>query len=57
MDGWIDVLRLYDLFNSISVISERWLGDDKRLCATESRLLLETDFRNQRGSNLGRTGQ
>ena len=29
------------VFNSISVISERWEGDNGRLCAMKPRLLLE----------------
>ena len=30
-----DDLLFYILFNSISVISGQWLGDNERLCATE----------------------
>ena len=41
MDGWMDDLRFYGPFISISVISGRWTGDNKRLCATEPRLLLK----------------
>ena len=37
---WIDNLRIYVLFNSISVISGRLEGDNKRLCAMEPCLLL-----------------
>ena len=37
-DGWMDDLRFYVLFNSISVISGRCLGDNERLCAMELRL-------------------
>ena len=33
---WIDELRFHVLFNSISVISERWEGDNERLCAVET---------------------
>ena len=33
MDGWMDDLRFYVLFNSISVISGRSLGDNEMLCA------------------------
>ena len=29
----MDDLRFYILFNSIAVISGRWLGDNERLCA------------------------
>ena len=39
-DGWLDDLRFYVLFNSISVISGRWAGDNERLCAMEPRLRL-----------------
>ena len=39
-DGWMDDLRFYVLFNSISVISGRCLDDDERLCAMELRLRL-----------------
>ena len=31
----MDDLRFYVLFNSISVISGRWLGGNERLCAVE----------------------
>ena len=34
-------LRFYVLFNSISVISERWLGDNERLCIMEPHLRLK----------------
>ena len=34
MDNW----RFNVLFDSISVISGRWLGDNERLCAKEPRL-------------------
>ena len=34
-DGWMDDLRFYVLFNSISVISGQWVGDNERLCAME----------------------
>ena len=37
---WMDDLRFYVLFNSISVISGRWADDNERLCAEESRLQL-----------------
>ena len=40
MDGWMDGLRLYILFNSISVISEWWEVDNERLCVIELRLKL-----------------
>ena len=38
---WMDDLQFYVLFYSISVISGRWPGDNKKLCATESRLRLK----------------
>ena len=38
MDGW---LAIYILFNSFSVISGWWQGDNERLCAMESRSQLE----------------
>ena len=34
-DGWMDDLRFYVLFNSISVISGRCSDDNERLCAME----------------------
>ena len=37
MDGWMDDLQFYVLFNSFSVISERCLDDNERLCAVELR--------------------
>ena len=40
MDAWMDDLRFYVLFNSISVISERCLDENGRLCAMELRLWL-----------------
>ena len=40
MDGWMDDLRFYVLFNSISVISGRCIDDNERLCAMELRLRL-----------------
>ena len=35
IDGWMDHLRFYVLFNSISVISGRCFDDNERLCAME----------------------
>ena len=32
-NGWVDDLRFYVLFNSISVISGQCLDDNERLCA------------------------
>ena len=40
INGWMDDLRFYVLFNSISVISGRWAGDRERLFAMELRLRL-----------------
>ena len=40
MDGWMDDLRFYVLFNSISVITGRCSDDNERLCAMELRLRL-----------------
>ena len=37
MDGWMDNLQFYVLFNSISVISERCEIDNEKLCAMELR--------------------
>ena len=34
-NGWMDDLRFYALFNSISVISGRWVDDNEKLCAVE----------------------
>ena len=42
MDGWMDDLRFYVLFNSISVISGRCLDDNERLCAMELRLRMRS---------------
>ena len=33
--SWLDYLRFYILFNSISVILERWEDDNERLCVME----------------------
>ena len=38
---WMDDLRFHVLFNSVLVISERWMGDNERLCTIESRLRLK----------------
>ena len=35
---WMDDLRFYVIFNSISVISGRWLADNERICAIEPLL-------------------
>ena len=34
--GWVDDLRFYVLFNSISVISGQCLDDNERLCAMDA---------------------
>ena len=52
MDRWMDDLRFYVLFNSVSVISGRWADDSETLCAMEPRLRLRR-FRLERGSNSG----
>ena len=36
MDGWMDDLQFYVLFNSISVISGQWADDNERLCLERS---------------------
>ena len=36
-DEWMDDLRLYVLFNSVSVISGRCMDDNERLCSMELR--------------------
>ena len=51
-NGWMDDLRFYILFNSISVISGRLADDNERLCAMAPRLRLRR-FRHERGSNPG----
>ena len=39
MDGWMGGgLRFFVLFNSISLISGQWAGDNQRLCAKKPRL-------------------
>ena len=48
----MDDLRFSVLFNSISVILERWADANERLCAMEPRLRLRK-FRLERGSNPG----
>ena len=49
---WMDDLRFYVLFNSISVIAGRWAGDNERLCEMEPRIRFRK-FRLGRGSNSG----
>ena len=38
MDGCMDDMRFFVLFNSISVISGLWADDNERLCAMEPLL-------------------
>ena len=38
---WIDNLGFYLFFNSISVISGRWEGDNKKQCAIEYLLQIK----------------
>ena len=52
IDGWMDDLRFYVLFNSISVISRRWADNNERLRAMEQRLRWRR-FRLERSSNSG----
>ena len=40
LDGWMDDLQFYVLFNSISVISGQCLDDNERLYAMELRFRL-----------------
>ena len=47
---WMDDLRFYVLFNSISAISGRWKVDNERLCAVELHLWLRR-FCLEQGSN------
>ena len=47
--GWMDDLRFYVLFNSISVLSGRLEFDNEMFCAMELRLRLRS-FRLKRGS-------
>ena len=49
-NGWMDDLRFDILFDSISVISGRWVDDNERLCAMAPRLRLRR-FRLERDSN------
>ena len=41
---WMDGLPFYILFNSISVISGQWAGDNERLCAVEPSLRLKISW-------------
>ena len=50
LDGWMDDLRFYVLFNCNSVISGRCWDDNERLCAMEPHLRLRR-FHLERGSN------
>ena len=51
MGGWMNDLRFYVLFNIISVISGRWVGDNERPCAMEPRLRFKRSW--PQGLNLG----
>ena len=37
LHGWMDDIQFYVLFNSISVISGQWVGNNERLYAVETR--------------------
>ena len=52
MDRWIDDLRFYVLFSSISVLSGRWADDNERLYAEEPRFRLRR-FRPEWDPNPG----
>ena len=52
VNGWMDDLQFYVLFNSISVISGQWADDNERLCALEPCLQWRR-FCHEWGSNLG----
>ena len=52
IDGWMEELRFYVFFNSISVISGRWADGNEKLCAVEARLGLRRILL-ERGTNLG----
>ena len=52
-DVWLNDLRFYVLFKSVSVISGRWEVDNERLCAMELRLQLRR-FRLERKPQLRR---
>ena len=43
--GWMDELGVHVLFNSISVVSERWKGEHERLYAMKRRLGSNSGFR------------
>ena len=49
-NGWMDDMRFYVLFNSISVISGQWKVDKERLRAMGLRLRFQR-FHLKRGSN------
>ena len=42
LDGWMDDLRFYILFNSISIISGQWVGDNERMYAIKPNLQLKS---------------
>ena len=45
MDGWIDDLRFYVLFNSISVISGQWADDNEKLCKMKRNVMKNLVFK------------
>ena len=51
IEGWMDDLPFYVLYNSVSVISRQWEVDNERLCAVELHSWLRR-FRLEWGSNL-----
>ena len=50
--GWMDDSRCYVIFNSISVVSGRWLDDSEGLCAIGPSVWLER-FPSQAGLEPG----
>ena len=54
LDGWMDDLQFYILFNSISGTSGKWADNNERLCAMEPHLWLRR-FLLHVGLQLGTT--
>ena len=52
-DGWVDDLRFYDLFISISVISGQWADDNARLGEVPGTPFMLEKVSPQAGSNPG----
>ena len=50
----MDYLRIYVLSKSVSVISGRWMADNERLCAMETRLRLKISRDYSHGSSSKR---